>query len=1212
MGAVRLLLGPAGSGKTHRCLAEIRDALKAEPEGAPLILLAPKQATFQLERQLLEDPPPGETPLHGYTRLQILSFDRLATFVIEALGAPSLRLLSEEGRLMVLRALLAREESRLEMFRPAARLPGFASRLSQTLRELQRQQIGPHRLTHLAADAAAPHSLAAKLRDMALILRAYEERLEQRAMEDPDRLADLAVEAIRAASRGPTPSLHFAGLWLDGFAEMTNQELALLVALLPHCANATLAFCLDGVPGPGTGWLSTWSLVTQTVRDCRQRLAAVDSLNVSVEVLPRGNVMGRFKAGTALAHLEASWAMPGTSQRHPLSAPLSLPMREGCEEGRVSSDQVDPAEAPRAPVGFHTAIQLFQAPTPEAEAAHVARVILEHARMGFRYREMAVIVRDLGTCAPVLRRTFSRFEIPFFLDQRESVNHHPLAELTRHALRVVAFGWQHEDWFGALKSGLVPVQEEWLDELENQALANGWAGRDWHQPLRGKPEALPVPTPSSGPDDGAPAKEPSRNAVATLEQLRQTLVPPFLALGRALSAKVPLPHEPASGDGGDASPLTQEPLKSQHPCSGSTLAAALRSFWGTLEVAATLERWSADPAGTDATARRHLTVWEQMQAWADNLALAFADDVLPLREWLPILEAGLSALTVGVVPPALDQVLVGAVDRSRNSELRLAIVMGLNEGRFPAPPPGPTMLTEAESAALERQGVFLGARARLRIAHERYYGYIAFTRSAERIVGTFPLADSEGRALNPSPFVGHLQRMFPGLACQATPPWNDWRSALHIHELAAEWLRPGSALNTLDRDAEGRLLDDSPFKPLAQRLDDLRNFREQPELSSAVAARLYGNPLRLSVSSLEQFGMCPFRFFVRAGMRAEERQLFETDPRELGNFQHEVLSAFHEQLRAEGLRWRDITPAQARERIGIIAPTIARILRGGLFEKGAANQFTCRALTEALQEFVAAIVGWMPQYSLDPTEAELGFGGNPPDLPAWVLDLDGTHQLAFRGRIDRVDVSPPLDDGTRWVAVHDYKSSGRQFDPELLANGIQLQLPAYLAVLRGIQGATTRLGASSLRPAGVFYVNLRGDYPGVAQREDALQDPDGARRRAYRHIGRFDAAAIPVLDTRGGRQGDQFNYEIRQDGGLSRRRKDPMPSAEFESMLCNVEDQLRAMGRRVIAGRVDVDPYARGSERPCDLCEFAGICRINPWTHRFRALGAPDAPPPSA
>ncbi len=79
----RFLLGPAGAGKTFRCLAEIRQSLLAEPDGPPLILLAPKQTTFQLERQLLAD-----ATLQGYTRLQILSFERLAKFVLASVGEP--------------------------------------------------------------------------------------------------------------------------------------------------------------------------------------------------------------------------------------------------------------------------------------------------------------------------------------------------------------------------------------------------------------------------------------------------------------------------------------------------------------------------------------------------------------------------------------------------------------------------------------------------------------------------------------------------------------------------------------------------------------------------------------------------------------------------------------------------------------------------------------------------------------------------------------------------------------------------------------------------------------------------------------------------------------------------------------------------------------------------------------------------------------------
>src|SRR4051812_36758149 len=86
---VEFVIGPAGSGKTFRCLEQVRAALKASPGGPPLLFLAPKQATFQLERELLSDP-----ELTGYTRLQILSFDRLAEFVLDNYFAAPPRLLS--------------------------------------------------------------------------------------------------------------------------------------------------------------------------------------------------------------------------------------------------------------------------------------------------------------------------------------------------------------------------------------------------------------------------------------------------------------------------------------------------------------------------------------------------------------------------------------------------------------------------------------------------------------------------------------------------------------------------------------------------------------------------------------------------------------------------------------------------------------------------------------------------------------------------------------------------------------------------------------------------------------------------------------------------------------------------------------------------------------------------------------------------------------
>src|SRR5439155_2783639 len=188
----RFLLGPAGSGKTFRCLAEIREALRTSPDGPPLILLAPKQATFQLERQLLAD-----QSLRGCRRLQILSFERLAEFVLDTLRVAPPATLSEEGRVMVLRALLLRHGGELRLFGQSARRPGFAQQLSGQLGELQSHGLTASKLRALSQRANLPDELQAKLHDLALLLEAYARWLAEHELQDGNRLLEAATEALR-------------------------------------------------------------------------------------------------------------------------------------------------------------------------------------------------------------------------------------------------------------------------------------------------------------------------------------------------------------------------------------------------------------------------------------------------------------------------------------------------------------------------------------------------------------------------------------------------------------------------------------------------------------------------------------------------------------------------------------------------------------------------------------------------------------------------------------------------------------------------------------------------------------------------------------------------------------------------------------------------------------------------------------------------------
>jgi len=1148
---VHFLLGPAGSGKTWRCLEEARAELRRDPAGPPLLYLAPKQATFQIERQLLDDP-----GLPGFTRLQITSPDRLAADTLVESGS-ELRLLSEEGRVMVLRALLSQHHAALKVFRSTARLTGFARRLSVTIRDCRRYQLSPAKLRQ-GADEADP-GLAGKLGDCALLLEHYEDWLLDHGLQDPDVLMDAATEVVRAwptprSDAGPT-RIH--RVWLDGFAEMTPQELAFLGALLPYSARSTLAFCLPNIPVSEQPGFNPWTLVAGAYASLVNRLQHQPGLQVSVEHFSADAAHSRFAHSPMLAHLEKHWSRP-------------LPFRRQKAEGGGRNGTVDGRSAEVCTPLPTSEIRIVACPHPEAEAIVAAREILDHVHAGGRFRETAVLVRSLGPYHAVLQRVLRRYEIPFFLDRRESVAHHPLAELTRYILRTLAYHWQHEDWFGALKTGLFPAGAEEVDLLENEALAHGWEGARWLQPLE---------------------IEDNPRLAQQLEAVRWRVLLPLSDLQRALA------------NGPDSSSPT-----------GEVLNRGLLEFWQNLGVAEQLESWSKLAAVNSRYPAVHAAVWEQMQAWVENLALAFSDQALSLREWLPVVESGLSGLTVGVIPPALDQVLVGAVDRSRNPNLKRVVVVGVHESGFPASPSRSGLLTEAEHRELESLGARLGTDSRLQLAHERYYGYIAFTRSSSSLVITWSERDSEDRSQLPSPFIAHLGRLFPELTLERfidTGPLTDARHSCELWPAVLTSLRAGAvaggSLAGLVCPAGGGM---------RQRLERLAAYQAAPSLSEDTAARLYGPVLRGSVSALEKFAACPFRFFVAQGLRAEERKIFVADAREQGSFQHEILARFHQQLTSEGRRWRDLTAAEARERIRRLAEETAQDYHEGLFRSAPGAAFTARALAAALEDFVAVTVDWMSSYAFNPATVELGFGLGPDSLPAWTLQLDHDRRLEFRGKIDRIDIVQPDPEACPLAVVLDYKSGQQLLDALLVENGIQLQLLAYLAVVRTLPAIATSLGYRELGPAGVFYVTLRGNLPRESHRRAALADSEARRRAAYQHRGRYRIETLPWLDAGAPDQpSGQFHYRFNKDGRPDARSKDLLSTEALNGLLDSVEHHLRSMGERILSGDIRIDPYQHGQAKACDRCDYRSVCRIDPWTHEFRRLGAnPDQmeSPPTA
>jgi len=217
--------------------------------------------------------------------------------------------------------------------------------------------------------------------------------------------------------------------------------------------------------------------------------------------------------------------------------------------------------------------------------------------------------------------------------------------------------------------------------------------------------------------------------------------------------------------------------------------------------------------------------------------------------------------------------------------LKLALVLGVNESVFPAAPAAPTILTDADRDEISQRAGATGPDLRERLARERYLGYIACTRASEKLVVTFSRHDADGKTLNPSPFIAHLRRIFPGLDIEESSGEVKLGDAEHVSEIAP-MLVEIQAGRAVPSPPERRDEDITPCQQkwsellqlpaLVEWMENLRALREPDStesLSPALAEKLFGPTLHSSVSRLEEFAGCPFRFFVHSGLRAEERKV---------------------------------------------------------------------------------------------------------------------------------------------------------------------------------------------------------------------------------------------------------------------------------------------------------------------------------------------------
>lgn len=160
---LHLLLGPSGSGKSRRMLAELRT--RAE-HGERSLLIVPEQFTSSTEGQLYRTL--GDT-LSAY--VESYSFTSLAETLLRRYGGAAVQTLDEAGRALLVRRAVDSLLDQVVYYNRQRRSAAFCEKAAQTIEELKSAGVTPQAL---AAYACAPGADRDKLQELSLIYGAYE------------------------------------------------------------------------------------------------------------------------------------------------------------------------------------------------------------------------------------------------------------------------------------------------------------------------------------------------------------------------------------------------------------------------------------------------------------------------------------------------------------------------------------------------------------------------------------------------------------------------------------------------------------------------------------------------------------------------------------------------------------------------------------------------------------------------------------------------------------------------------------------------------------------------------------------------------------------------------------------------------------------------------------------------------------------------------
>lgn len=768
-------------------------------------------------------------------------------------------------------------------------------------------------------------------------------------------------------------------------------------------------------------------------------------------------------------------------------------------------------------------VAVFELDSKQKEFECMANQILSEIKKGKRFRDIAVILTDFESDAKLVSKTFDDFNIPYFVSKSYDVSNHYLINFVKSSIEVITSQFSANKVLKWLANPMLRYEN--YSEFENFVKAFGINRAGF-------------------------LNKSNLELVADSEKQN---------IENALNLIISFSNE------------FKEFFSKENKIEFfvSTLEK-LMLFVDAEEKIKEIAKFEKEN-GLDIEAEISEVILDKFKKMNVNLSKFLGEKIVSVNEFLQIYISGFAEEEVNLVPVSVDCVCIQSnTDGLYN--IKDLFVAGAVEGHFPVKMTDAGILQDEElDEMLNLSGKAVEPKIRDINAREKFKIYELLLLPSEKLFVSFPTRCNGGMN-KPASIIKKLVKLL-GIEIQREYKLNDFITKQQAEKQFAKRVGryfAGDVISQAELNDEYNAIKSCISIGLENAIERMCFDSKEFKINSAKEIFFVGN--KTSVSQLETYFSCPYKFFAKYGLRLKEKKDASLSSLDIGTIVHKFAEIFTKKIS----EFEDLNDDE-------FAIKVKNILDKSLEELDVKKDKNI-AIISFISDEVVRLARYLfleqknSSFKNDAKLNEFSFYGNN----AVKLQIDQNTVISIEGKIDRID---KFGD---YIRIIDYKTGDTEGNLNSIYYGKKIQLVSYLS-------ASEKFGNKKI--AGLFYFPIHSEFVKYSQKLANNYKMQGFLLDDIDTIKYMDSTIsfekpesefVPLKIKTNKECIEKGEFQISYG-----RNKNFLSENEFENVK-NYIDKLSSQAvREILGGNIEPSPIAKITEREssvCGYCELRGFC----------------------